>query len=85
MEDLHDCLEVTGCPFKWYCHNCQRWITFSFGKFDPCIEKWCKKSQCHNYGKPMDRERTLTQILEQFYNVGIFNAIELGKKLGAMK
>ena len=78
---LHDCLKVTGCPFKWYCRACQKWITFSFGKFDPCVEKWCQKSQCHNFGKPMKKDRILTQILEQFYNVNIFNAIELGKKL----
>lgn len=80
MECLHS-LEVTGCPFQWYCHGCSQWITFSFGGRDPCEEKWCHLTQCHNYGKPMHKERVLTQILSQFYNTAIYEATELGKKL----
>lgn len=82
---LHDGLESTGCPFKWYCRGCQKWITFLFGGFDPCKEKWCKKSSCHNYGLPMEKDRTLTQILSQFHNVSIAEAIKLGKELGVPK
>ena len=78
---LHEHLETTGCPFKYYCQSCQHWITFSFG-LDPCKEKLCKNDQCHNYGEKMNTTaRTLVQVFTQFHNASVAEAIELGQRL----